>query len=119
MNMRKASSTFCGPAARSVFSLSRELIVFSLLAVTALGAPAAIPADALHRENPRSAVTAFLEACHQGDYGKAAQYLDLSRIPSHQRVEMGPKLARDLEALLNAASGFDVLGMSHSPLGNL
>lgn len=91
-----------------------------LLSASLHAAPAAAPpADPLHRENPRSAVTAFLEACHQSDYAKAAQYLDLTRIPARLQSQQGPQLARDLESLLNSATGFDVLQLSQSPEGNL
>lgn len=75
--------------------------------------------DPLNRLNPRSTVTAFLQACHQHNYGKAAEYLDLSRIPPKQRAQEGPQLAKDLESLLNSASHFDVLQLSQSPQGNL
>jgi MscS family membrane protein len=85
----------------------------------AQGAPAANPADPLHRVNPRATVTAFLQACHQDDFNKAAQYLDLSRIPARQRAQQGPKLAQDVESLLNSASHFDVLQLSQDPQGNL
>ncbi len=83
------------------------------------GAPASAPTDALHRVNPRSTVTAFLEACHQDDYGKAAQYLDLKPVAPRYRGQEGPKLAKDLESLLNSAAGFDVLELSQDPQGNL
>jgi MscS family membrane protein len=85
----------------------------------AQGAPASNPVDPLNRVNPRSTVTAFLQACHQDDFNKAAQYLDLSRVPSRQRAQQGPKLAQDLESLLNTASHFDVLQLSQAIQGNL
>jgi MscS family membrane protein len=72
----------------------------------------------LGRENPRSSVTGFLEACHSDDYAKAAQYLDLSRIPVRSRAQQGPILAKDLEAILNSDSRFDVLRLSLQPQGN-
>ena len=87
--------------------------------VRVYGAPASAPTDPLRRLNPRSAVTAFLEACHEKDYGKAAQYLDLSRIAPRYRAQQGPQLAKDLESLLNSATGFDVLQLSQNPEGNL
>ncbi len=64
-------------------------------------------------------MTAFLEACHQKDYSKAAEYLDLARIPARYRAEQGRKLASDLESLLNSAAGFDVLQLSQDAQGNL
>lgn len=96
------------------------IVLLLFLAPLVNGAPsAAAPSDPLHRQNPRSAVTAFLEACHQGDYSKAAQYLDLTRIAPRYRAQQGPQLAKDLEALLNSATGFDVLQLSQNAEGNL
>jgi MscS family membrane protein len=86
--------------------------------VQAYAAPPSAPADPLNRLNPRSTVTAFLQACHEGDYNKAAQYLDLDRLPPRRRAQEGPKLAKDLESLLNSASSFDVLALSQDPHGN-
>jgi MscS family membrane protein len=94
------------------------LALFSAF-VQAYGAQSAAPVDPLNRLNPRSTVTAFLQACRQHDYAKAAQYLDLSHLPARQRAQEGPKLANDLESLLNSASHFDVLQLSQSPQGNL
>jgi len=109
----------CRPFLRTVTKNLLFGLTANLLAISAFSAPTASPADALHRENPRSSVTGFLEACHEDDYGKASQYLDLSRIPAKQRDRQAPALARDLEELLNAASGFDVLRLSQNPEGAL
>lgn len=101
-------------------SVTRKLApALALLSASILFAATAPPADPLHRENPRSAVTAFLEACHQHDYSKAAQYLDLTRLPPRLRAQQGPQLAKDLESLLNSATAFDVLQLSQSAEGNL
>jgi MscS family membrane protein len=75
--------------------------------------------DPFGRDNPRSAVTAFLESCHQHNYVDAAQYLDLRELPERTRAEQGPQLARQLEAILNSDSQFNVLRLSQSPEGNL
>lgn len=102
--------------------ITRFSIAFALASasIQAVGAPAAAPpSDPLHRENPRSAVTAFLEACHENDFSKAAEYLDLSRISPRYRAQEGPGLAKDLEDLLNSAAGFDVLQLSQDAQGNL
>lgn len=97
------------------------LILLLAAAAQAYAAPPAAPAapaDPLNRLNPRSAVTAFLQACHADNYGKAAQYLDLAKIPARQRAEQGPIIAKELESLLNSASRFDVLRLSQDPAGN-
>jgi hypothetical protein len=64
-------------------------------------------------------VTAFIQACHDGDYNKAAQYLELGGIRARYRVREAPKLAKNLESLLNSASRFDVLTSNHESQGNL
>lgn len=64
-------------------------------------------------------MTSFLEACRQHDYEKAAQYLDLSRVAARQRSQGGPKLAVDLESVLNSDSHFDPLQLSQDQQGNL
>ena len=84
---------------------------------TAAAAPAPAP-DPLNRTNPRAAITGFLVACHQDDFSKAAEYLDLSRLPARQREQEGPILARNLEALLNSATHFDILRLSRDSQGN-
>lgn len=75
--------------------------------------------DALGRGNPRSTVTAFLESCHDHNYARAAQYLDLRKLPESRRAGQGPQLARQLEAILNSDSHFDVLRLSQASEGNL
>src|SRR5579863_10217112 len=81
-------------------------------------APAKPPADPFARDNPRSAVTNFLEACHSNDYQRAAHYLDLTRIPARTRAAEGAQLARQLEAILNSDSHFDPVRLSQQPQGN-
>ena len=76
-------------------------------------------ADPLNRTNPRSAVTAFLESCHARSYARAAQYLDVRQLPAKERTAQGPRLARQLESILNSDSRFNVLQLSQSPDGNL
>ena len=82
-------------------------------------APAATAAtDKLGRSNPRSAVTAFLEACQRQDYATASQYLDLRHLAARNREEQGPDLAKRLDAALNSAPDFDVSELSRNPEGD-
>jgi MscS family membrane protein len=89
------------------------------LPVWTQAAPPVAPTDQLGRANPRATVTAFLEACHDDNYGKAAQYLDLTQVPARLRASQGPQLAKDLEQILNADTHFDVLKLTQDPQGNL
>ncbi|HEX4749059.1 MAG TPA: mechanosensitive ion channel family protein [Bryobacteraceae bacterium] len=96
--------------------------ICALLVAASVPLPAAAaakpPADPFARDNPRSAVTSFLEACHSNDYQRAAQYLDLSEIPARSRPIEGAQLARQLEAILNSDSHFDPVRLSQQPQGN-
>jgi MscS family membrane protein len=97
----------------------RVTVFLGLLSAAAHAAPAAKPpADPFGRENPRSAVTNFLEACRSNDYVRAAQYLDLRQLPANSRATEGPQLARQLEAILNSDAQFDILRLSQQPQGN-
>jgi MscS family membrane protein len=89
-----------------------------LLPAWAGGQNAASKADPLNRSNPRAAVTAFLEACQRDNYAVAAQYLDLRQLPEWERSTRGLELARDLEAILNSDSHFNVLRLSQSSDGS-
>jgi MscS family membrane protein len=81
-------------------------------------APAAPATAHLQRGNPRSSVTAFLEACQRQNYDLASQYLDLQSLSPQNRQSKGPELARRLEAALNFAPDFNVLKLSQNPEGN-
>lgn len=93
-------------------------VLFGTLSLEGAAAPKA-GADPLDRTNPRSAVTAFLESCHDHNYVNAAQYLDLRELPERSRAEEGPQLAKELEAILNSDSQFNVLRLSQAPEGSL
>ena len=99
----------------------RSFSLFFLLSLCAplIGAQSKSPSDPLNRGNPRSAVTGFLEARHDSNYDRAAQYLDLHQIPEQERAQRGPERARQLEAVLNSDSHFTVLRLNQSPEGNL
>ena len=80
-------------------------------------APAAAT-DPLKRTTPRSAITAFLQACHGENYVLASQYLDLGRIRAADRATNGPQLALQLSELLNRDAQFEVGRLSNAPEGN-
>ncbi len=75
--------------------------------------------DPLNRDSPQSAVVAFLEAAHAHDYAKAWRYLDLRNMPEDQRLKNGAELARELTAILDQDTGFDVGNLSRNPEGDL
>ena len=73
--------------------------------------------DPLGRGAPQDSVFQFLEACHARDYSKALHYLDLRRMPSAERAQKGPELARQLEDLLDDTP-FDITTLSRDPEGD-
>ena len=89
-----------------------------LCASSVLFAAAAPTGDSLHRDNPRSSVTAFLEVCQRGDYDTAAQYLDLRSWSAANRKSAGPQVAKKLEAALNYAPDFSVMHLTQNPEGS-
>ncbi len=74
--------------------------------------PAATSGDELGRETPRGAVRGYLDACRDGDYEKAAQFLDLDQIEGD-----GPTLARQLRIVLSRTLWIDVEELSADPEG--
>ncbi len=79
---------------------------------------AAPAADSLGRDNPRSSVTAFLQACQRGDYDGASQYLDLRSWSEANRKSAGPEVARKLEAALDYAPNFSVMHLTQNSEGS-
>jgi MscS family membrane protein len=76
------------------------------------------PADDYDRGVPRSSVKGFFKATRDGDYKKAAQYLDLRYLPSGIR-EAGPELARQFKIVLDRTMWVDLDTLSDSPKGML
>src|SRR5579885_28810 len=89
------------------------------LHLTGSKAAATTPSDPFGRTSPRSAVYNFLQACHKETLPRAAQYLDLSRIPKSDRATEGLQLARDLCILINRDPQFELINLSNAPDGSL
>lgn len=75
--------------------------------------------DPLKRTTPRSAIYGLLEACHDGKFALASQYLDLRSVPANERAEQGPERAKDLCWVLDRDPQFEVDQLSNSAEGNL
>ncbi|HUB77167.1 MAG TPA: mechanosensitive ion channel family protein [Bryobacteraceae bacterium] len=93
-------------------------VLLVVCASPVLFAAAAPAGDSLRRDNPRSSVTAFLQACERGDYDSAAQYLDLRNWSAANRKSAGPAVAKKLEAALNYAPDFSVMHLTQNPEGS-
>ena len=76
------------------------------------------PADEFERGTPRSTVAGYLQVCRDGDYERAAEYLDLSRLKPQERARHGPQLARHLKVIIDHTLWIDLDSLSDSPDGN-
>src|SRR5438067_5912539 len=76
------------------------------------------PAHELGPETPRGAMGRFLAAVRDGQYARAAEYLNLRQIPRSVRAQRGPELARELETVLDRALWVDVDKLSDQPEGD-
>ncbi len=74
--------------------------------------------DTPDRQTPRNTMAGFLEATGSRDYRRAADYLDLSRVPKDRRAEMGPVLARELRIVLDQTISVDLEALSDQPDGS-
>jgi MscS family membrane protein len=69
------------------------------------------PADPFNRGTPRGTMYGFIVACRAGDHERAANYLDLRRL-SPEEQEQGPRLARQLKAVLDQKLWVDFATLS-------
>ncbi|MHC4690460.1 MAG: mechanosensitive ion channel family protein [Planctomycetota bacterium] len=76
------------------------------------------PADEYGRGVPRTCVLGFLGKIDAGDFGAAAEYLDLRYLPYGMDEEDGPELARKLGIVLKRALWIDPETLSTSPEGH-
>ncbi len=76
------------------------------------------PKDPFGRGVPRGSTLGYLQACRDGDYAKAAKYLDLRRIPREEWETRGPELARKLKFVLDQKLWVDVEAISDEPEGD-
>lgn len=68
--------------------------------------------DEFDRQTPRGSMYGYLVAAGEGDFKRAAEYLDLRRVPAGQRAERGPELARQLKVVLDQTLWVDWEGLS-------
>ena len=88
---------------------------------TAATTPATLPGEEdlgdLGFTSPRSTMRGYLLACRAGDFEKAAEHLDLRRLPKGHRPDTGPLFARQLKTVLDRTLWVDVDGLSDAPDG--
>jgi MscS family membrane protein len=66
-------------------------------------------------DSPRAALQAFLDACRDGDYARAARYLDLGAAAEHE----GPLLAKRLKVVLDRTAWINLESLSGTPEGDM
>lgn len=75
------------------------------------------PVDEFDRGTPQTSMEGFLAATRDGDYERAAEYLDLRRLRRGKAEEEGPTLARQLKISLDRGLWVDVDSLSNQPEG--
>ena len=75
------------------------------------------PADEFNRGVPRSSLKGYLKAARDGDFERAANYLDLRYLPGRMNASQGPRLARQLKIALDKVIWFDLEMVSDNPNG--
>jgi MscS family membrane protein len=68
-------------------------------------------------DTPRGAMTRFLAFCREGQYTRAAEFLNLRNVPTSRRAATGPEMARELEAVLDRVLWIDVYKLADQPEG--
>jgi MscS family membrane protein len=109
------------PASRSLAQPTFKDVVESRAKQEPEGAPKAErpkgPVDEFDRGTPRTSMEGFLAATRSGDYERAANYLDLQRLPEGKAQQEGPILAQQLNFVLASSLWIDLDELSDLPEG--
>jgi MscS family membrane protein len=76
------------------------------------------PADEYDRGNPRSSLKGYFKATRDGDFKRAAEYLDTRNLPGWMRYIEASELARQLKIALDRTMWVDLELVSADPEGN-
>jgi len=76
------------------------------------------PIDKLGRGVPRTTVAGYISAVKANDFEKAAEFLDLRKLPRGYSQGDGPDLARQLKVILDRALWVDLDILSTDPKGH-
>ncbi len=83
------------------------VVMFTALPLAFAAQPAPAVDDGLDRTTPRRAFEGFRRAAAQGEYERAAQYLDLRTFGRAKAESDGPDLARDLAYVIDRRAAVD------------
>ena len=75
------------------------------------------PSDEFNRGVPRSSLKGYLKAARDGDFMRAANYIDMRYLPGGLDASQGPQLARQLKIALDKVIWFDLEMVSDHPDG--
>lgn len=75
--------------------------------------------DPLDRSTPRRSMQNFLAAARDSDWKRAVEFLDMRRVPEGARESRGPRLARELKAVLDRELWVELESLSDEPAGDL
>ena len=75
------------------------------------------PEDPLGRDTPRSSFNGFLKAAEEGDFVKAAEYLDLRNLPRKYKSIQPTRLAQMLDVVIEREIWVDLERLSDNPKG--
>ncbi len=73
--------------------------------------------DELHRDNPRSSISNFLEALDDSDFKTASRYLDFRYLPKGVANIQKEELTKQLKVILERAVWVDLAALSDDPEG--
>ncbi len=76
------------------------------------------PVDDFNRGVPRTSVEGYLNALRDGDYERAAEYLDLRNLRQGLSASDGPRLAKELGVVLDRALWIELDQLSEDPEGH-
>jgi MscS family membrane protein len=76
------------------------------------------PVDEYDRGSPRSSVKGYFKATRDGDYKRAAQYLDIRNLPGWMAYIENSELARQLKIVLDRTLWVDLDLISDDPAGS-
>lgn len=75
--------------------------------------------DPLDRDTPSSSAQAYLQAAEQGDFERAAKYLDFRNLPPAVRDLSHSELAENLYLVVSRTIWLDPGRLSDTPMGNI
>ncbi len=106
------------PTGHPIAHFASLICLFALLLLPSLAhgaAPPAVADESLDRTTPRRAFEGFQSAAADGDYDRAAKYLDLRGLTKTKAESQGPELARELAYVISRRFTLDPATIPDAP----